>query len=275
MFNSFCNLGIIGNELDEDWEKKLSLGDDLTDSILETDRVCSKHFVSGQAAKDWDRYNVDWVPTLCLGHSKQQVTDPEVSAAPAQRATERRKRRTEIMELEVNAKAQKIGEPGEKVEEISFTEDVLNPLNTVDLGIHEQKTNDEVSTAMETMGEDVDSLDLRQTMVDQETQTVIEGIESQATATQTEEFDYLFKETVTQPFTESYFVNNEDRVRFYTGLPGFDVLKVAFGFVSPFITRRSKTLTLFQEFIMVLMKLRLNVPPQDLAFRFGVSLSTV
>ena len=248
--------------------------DDLTDSILETDRVCSKHFVSGQAAKDWDRYNVDWVPTLCLGHSKQ-VTDPEVSAARAQRATERRKRRTEIMELEVNAKAQKIGEPGEKVEEISFTEDVLNPLNSVDLGIHEQKTNDEVSTAMETMGEDVDSLDLRQTMVDQETQTVNEGIESQATATQTEEFDYLFKETVTQPFTESYFVNNEDRVRFYTRLPGFDVLKVAFGFVSPFITRRSKTLTLFQEFIMVLMKLRLNVPLQDLAFRFGVSLSTV
>ena len=39
----------------------------------------------------------------------------------------------------MNAKAQKIGEPGEKVEEISFTEDVLNPLNSVDLGIHEQK----------------------------------------------------------------------------------------------------------------------------------------
>ena len=32
--------------------------DDLTDSILEIDRVCSKHFLSGQAAKDWDRYNV-------------------------------------------------------------------------------------------------------------------------------------------------------------------------------------------------------------------------
>ena len=128
---------------------------------------------------------------------------------------------------------------------------------------------------METMGEDVDSLDLRQTLVDQETQTVIEGIGSQASATQTEEFDYLFKETVTQPFTESYFVNNEDRVRFYTGLPGFDMLKFVFGFVSPLITRRSKTLTLFQEFIMVLMKLRLNVPLQDLAFRFGVSLSTV
>ena len=27
------------------------------------DRVCSKHFLSGQAAKDWDQYNIDWVTT--------------------------------------------------------------------------------------------------------------------------------------------------------------------------------------------------------------------
>lgn len=43
------------------------------------------------------------------------------------------------MEFEVNAKAQKIDEPGETVEEITFTEEALNPLNSVDLGIHEQK----------------------------------------------------------------------------------------------------------------------------------------
>ena len=67
----------------------------------------------------------------------------------------------------------------------------------------------------------------------------------------------------------------DDRVRFYTGLPGFDVLKATFGFVSPFVTRKSKSLSLFQEFVMVLIRLRLNVPLQDLAFRFGVSLSTV
>ena len=32
---------------------------DLTDEILNNDRVCGRHFVSGQAAKAWDRYNVD------------------------------------------------------------------------------------------------------------------------------------------------------------------------------------------------------------------------
>ena len=94
-------------------------------------------------------------------------------------------------------------------------------------------------------------------------------------ATQTDEFEYmyLFKEAVTQPSTEEYFVKNEDRVRVYTGLSGFDVLNTTSCFVSPFVSQKSRTLILFQEFVVVLVKLRLNVPLQHLAFRFGVSLS--
>ena len=64
-------------------------------------------------------------------------------------------------------------------------------------------------------------------------------------------------------------------MRFYIGFPGFDVLKATFPFISPFVTQRSKSLSLFQEFIMVLMKLKLNVLLQDLAYRFGISLTTV
>ena len=109
-----------------------------------------------------------------------------------------------------------------------------------------------------------------QTTVDAGTQTVYSDfkVKTQTHAgTQTYEFEYLFKETVIQPFTEEYFVNNEDRVRFYTGLPGFDVLNTTFCFVSLFVSRKCKTLTLFQEFVMVLIKLRLVVPLQDLAFQ--------
>ena len=108
-----------------------------------------------------------------------------------------------------------------------------------------------------------------------ETQTPESGVKiTQNAETQTTEFEYLFKQAVLQPFTEEYFADHDDRVRFYTGLPGFDVLKATFSFISPFVTGRSKSLSLFQEFIMVVMKLRLNVPLQDLAYRFGVSLSS-
>ena len=42
-----------------------------------------------------------------------------------------------MVKLEVNAKAQKIDEPGKRVEEITFTDNVFDHIN-----IHEQ-TNDE------------------------------------------------------------------------------------------------------------------------------------
>ena len=46
--------------------------DDLTEQILKNYCVSSRHFVSGQPAKDYDKFNVDWVSTLNLGHSKRK-----------------------------------------------------------------------------------------------------------------------------------------------------------------------------------------------------------
>lgn len=42
---------------------------DVTEKILENDRVYGRHFVSGKAAAIWDKYNVDWFPTLKLGYN--------------------------------------------------------------------------------------------------------------------------------------------------------------------------------------------------------------
>ena len=96
------------------------------------------------------------------------------------------------------------------------------------------------------------------------------------TATQTEEFDYLFRTSaVKPPFDETYFDNDNDKVRFYTGLPAYDVLQTVYQNVSVFVLRKSPTLSKFQEFVLTLMKLKLNMPMQDLAYRFGVSLPTV
>ena len=70
----FTNQGeeaeILSQERRSRWISAISSAD-LTDEILNNDCVCGRHFVSGQAAKAWDRYNVDWVPTLNLGHDKK------------------------------------------------------------------------------------------------------------------------------------------------------------------------------------------------------------
>ena len=91
---------------------------------------------------------------------------------------------------------------------------------------------------------------------------------------QTEEFEYMFSENGYQLPTQDYF-NTVEKVRFYAGLPSTEILLTVLDHVSASITRCNQTLSKFQEFVMVLMKLRLNILFQELANRFQVSLPTV
>ena len=60
---------ILSEERRKKWISAISRKD-LTDSILEHGRVCDRHFISGKAAKQWDRYDSDWIPIQNLGHNK-------------------------------------------------------------------------------------------------------------------------------------------------------------------------------------------------------------
>ena len=76
--------------------------------------------------------------------------------------------------------------------------------------------------------------------------------------------------------TEENLQMDDTKVKFYTSLPSFCILKIIFEFISPYIKEHHRSsLSNFQQFLMVLMKLRLNLYDQDLAYRFGVVQSTV
>ena len=92
--------------------------------------------------------------------------------------------------------------------------------------------------------------------------------------TQTEEFDYLVPKSSGYQASDREFFKGDEKVRLYTGLPSYEVLLVIFEHVAPDVTRCTQSLDRFQEFVLVLMKLRLNVPLQDLAYRFNISLTT-
>ncbi len=73
-------------------------------------------------------------------------------------------------------------------------------------------------------------------------------------------------------------LQSDSYVKFYTGLPSFKILKALFDFVAPpvqFLNKNPTKLTNFQEFMIVIAKLRLDSPLQDFAYRFDVSLATV
>ncbi|XP_065191536.1 uncharacterized protein LOC135822650 [Sycon ciliatum] len=74
----------------------------------------------------------------------------------------------------------------------------------------------------------------------------------------------------------SGFKSNDDMMRYETGLPSFAVLEKVFAFAGKDIPDHHRAaLPSFAQFIIVLMKLRLNLHDQDLAHRFGISQSTV
>ena len=61
------------------WISQISRDDTKSKDILKSERVCGRHFVSGKPALLWDRYNVDWKPTLNLGkkdYSKETQKSP-------------------------------------------------------------------------------------------------------------------------------------------------------------------------------------------------------
>jgi hypothetical protein len=77
-------------------------------------------------------------------------------------------------------------------------------------------------------------------------------------------------------FSEEVFENNEEKVRYFTGLPKYILLMGIFNIVEPYIVVTGKSvLSKFEQFVMVLMRLRLNLSVQDLAYRFRVSRATV
>ena len=78
---------------------------------------------------------------------------------------------------------------------------------------------------------------------------------------------------------EDVLKNDDKKVKYYTGLPSYALLKVAFDFVCENIPKAipisSCKLSPFKQFIMTLMKLRHNFGDTDLAYHFNVDKSTV
>ena len=69
---------------------------------------------------------------------------------------------------------------------------------------------------------------------------------------------------------------NEKLVTFYTGVSSYAILIAIFQFLESVIPHsRNKKVSTFDAYIMALMKLRLNVRNQDLAYRFGISQMTI
>ena len=242
------------------WISQISRDDTKLKDILKSERV------SGKPALLWDRCNVDWKPTLNL-EKKDYSKEPDLQATAvrADRAKDRNQARQSLLEQQQReheaareraAKRRKLNESGQQVSKIDFA-----------------ASSGEERLESKSMTSEIPDFQVQEPP-EKEATTQTEGREQNEAGSQTEEFDYMFRPAGYQAPDQEYF-DSDAKVRFCTGLPSYEVLMVVFEHVSSHVSRQTQNLSRFQEFVMVLIKLRLNVPLQDLAYRFVVSVTTV
>ncbi|KAK7922721.1 hypothetical protein WMY93_009623 [Mugilogobius chulae] len=198
-------------------------------------RVCSDHFLTGCPSTPSDVTSPDWAPCVNLGY--QKITFRPPTEASVQREERALARERHHQPCSVIEPVSDDGYEGSPLpEEEPFKDaECQTDLSMLDLTRLEETLNDNTS----------EMYNLRKKVSDIE-------------------------------LTPETFNGNDEKTKFYTGLPSFFVLMHIFQLCEPYITVSTlSALSKFEQFIMVLMRLRLNLQIQDLAYRFMVSSATV
>ena len=145
-----------------------------------------------------------------------------------------------------------------------------------------RKLSEEQAIAEEERAKEEDEEERRQQEKEQEEIGEIERLHHELETTQdqldmvTKELEKTHKELYASRLDEDGFKDNHEKVCYYTGLPKWELLYVMFTFLKPHLSTASrKVLTPFQQVLMTMMRLRLNLSGQDLAYRFSVHSSTI
>lgn len=76
------------------------------------------------------------------------------------------------------------------------------------------------------------------------------------------------------PYSMESLRNNDEKVKYLTGLPGYSVLHTLFIYLMEYIPSRN-SMSKFESLVLVLVKLRLNLSNQFLAYEFNLTTATI
>ncbi|CAN8016388.1 unnamed protein product [Ixodes persulcatus] len=217
--------------------------------------VCSIHFVSGAPSKLFDETNPDWIPSLRLAYTDK-----------GDRSASRRTSRFERTRRRCNAKtSDSAWTPRTSRMSVFPRRQVIMTFASL-LCVDSILSSAQAFTPFFTAGTSV------QTDV---TAAHIAAMEDDLAFVNTEVYT-LRQSKEDYQLTAAALQRDPKKVKCYTGLESFDVLFGVYHLIECAV-RHSATnsLSKFQEFLVFLMKLRLNLTFQDLAFRFGVSEATI
>ena len=189
----------------------------------------------------------DWAPCINLGYPRQGPTD--------------RKRYERATQLEEKRRRYECAEALLALPKITDALDTSagnhDDGSILELSFDETETQTELTgNSIEVMMKEKNELEIKVTCLKQENEN-------------------LRMELLDFQLTEHAFIDKDDKVLFYTGLPNWKILFCLFSYVSPYL-KNNCVLSPFQQLLLTLIRLRLNLSGNDLGYRFGnISSSTV
>lgn len=240
--------------------------------------ICGAHFLNG--SKSDDPVSPDYVPSVFSYINSPQKRKLESDMKRYDRTVSTKKRRVDIsdrmsaaqalLDLSEDGNGSRFCEPHTGT--FTSTSMSLSDIELLECSVQGlQEENSKLLREREGLKQNNEKL-LRENRMLTETCTQVQEECKTLERSKAESENIAAQASLSQ---ES-FLNKDAKVKYYTGLPNYATLIALFHFLSPCVEVGSRSvLSAFQQMIVVLMKLRLNVGDQDIAFRCGVSQSTI
>ncbi|XP_030199426.1 uncharacterized protein LOC115533207 [Gadus morhua] len=223
------------------WLAKLN--QDLRGKNLDNVRICSAHFLSGKRSDLYQKDDPDWVPSV--GMTGQQRS-PEKAGTSSRYSRRGNRTQQRLREAAADAAAG----AGVAAETDDSETDDPTTSGYISSNLCSTETQSEL------------------------TGDLIEAMTSELQNLRTESIQLCSDVAhLSTTYDQSAFVDNDEKVLFFTGLPTYQILLVLFTFLSPHLPVK-KSLDKFKQLMLTLMRLRLNVSTTFLSYAFNISIAT-
>ncbi|XP_042349983.1 uncharacterized protein LOC121948649 [Plectropomus leopardus] len=222
-------------------------------------RLCSTHFISGKQVKN--PRSPDYVPSVFTS----APLSPEMKEPGALEILDKQEARVEAANALLFLQGQGRSVAGERVQE-------EHPEEREPEAAVEESASSSLSTDDE---EDDDDGSMSDSKKGKFAQAPDVNFDDVLKALKKE--NQILRESVDKmSLSENSLRNDAEKVKFYTGLPNYFVLETVMWLLAPHMDgMKTVKLSKFQQLLLTLMRLRLDLRNQDLAYRFGVKVGTV
>ncbi|XP_051156348.1 uncharacterized protein LOC127278593 [Leptopilina boulardi] len=236
-----------------------ALKQDFNKSTLKNGRICSKHFISGHPAHHKDKNHPDWTPSQNLGYDIGMAVKKTSDFERYERQKRRAITKINFVQVKEVPESCQENEDSEKLSSINNLITYSNEIISLETAgqeenlvpNHDNATNLLVDASVQT---NLTSLQLSQYF---SYMSLNDSLRLQMQS----KLDVLL-------LTEAAFKDNDLKTKFFTGLDTSKILFAIHKSIEPYLLSNNAKLSTFQQLILTLMKLRLNLDFKYMATRY-------